>query len=180
MSDTTATPGIDQPLTNFTQCHAGIVRRLHALDELPALLAPAARARELAEQSLGFFREAIFEHHLDEERELFPAVLASAQPGAERDRIQTMVDRLTAQHRALEALWKSMERELRRVARGQDSELDASDVHRLVSEYGAHARFEESDFLPAAEAILGRNGNHMAALGLSLHMRHAPQPVPYV
>jgi hemerythrin-like domain-containing protein len=91
-----------------------------------------------------------------------------------------MVDRLTAQHRALEALWKSMERELKRVAKGQDSELDASDVHRLVSEYVAHARFEETDFLPAAEVILGRNGNHMAALGLSLHLRHAPQPVPYV
>jgi hypothetical protein len=53
-------------------------------------------------------------------------------------------------------------------------------VHRLVSEYVAHARYEETDFLPAAEAILGRNDNHMAALGLSLHLRHAPQPVPYV
>jgi hemerythrin-like domain-containing protein len=184
MSETTATvsaaASADAPLTNFTQCHAGIVRRLNVLDELPALLEPAARARSLAEQSLAFFREAIYEHHLDEERELFPAVLASAQPGVERDRVQTMVDRLTAQHRTLEALWKSMERELKRVARGQDSELDANDVHRLVSEYVAHVRYEETDFLPAAEAILGRNDNHMAALGLSLHLRHAPQPVPYV
>ncbi len=174
------TPAAEAPLSNFTQCHAGIVRRLHALDELPALLAPAARARAIAEQSLSFFREAIFEHHLDEERELFPAVLAAAQAGVERERVRGMVDRLTAQHRALEALWKSLERELKRVARGMDSELDTGDVHRLVSEYVAHARFEESDFLPAAEAILGRDGNHMAALGLSLHLRHAPQPVPYV
>ena len=122
MSETTATvsaaASADAPLTNFTQCHAGIVRRLNALDELPALLEPAARPRARRSSSA--------------------------------------------------------------CARGQDSELDANDVHRLVSEYVAHARYEETDFLPAAEAILGRNDNHMAALGLSLHLRHAPQPVPYV
>jgi hypothetical protein len=28
-------------------------------------------------------------------------------------------------------------------------------------------------FLPLASAILGRDGNHMAALGVSLHARHA-------
>jgi hemerythrin-like domain-containing protein len=170
----------DTPLTDFTQCHVGIVRHLHALDELPALLEPAARARRIAEDSLGFFREAIFEHHLDEERELFPAVLASAEPGPERERAQRLVEHLTTQHRQLEILWRSLERELKRVARGQDSELDVGDVHRLVADYTAHARLEESEFLPLAETILGRNGNHMAALGLSLHLRHAPQPVPYV
>ena len=71
----------DAPISNFTNCHSGILKRLNALDELPALLEPAARARQIAEQSLEFFREAIFEHHLEEERELFPAVIASAQPG---------------------------------------------------------------------------------------------------
>ncbi|MBX3611436.1 MAG: hemerythrin domain-containing protein [Hydrogenophaga sp.] len=181
MSTVADTPTTDDaPLTNFTQCHAGIVRRLRALDELPGLLAPAARARSIAEQSLAFFREAIFEHHLDEERELFPAVLASAQPGEERAQVQAMVERLTSQHRTLEALWRSLEKDLRRVAKGQDSDLEIADLHRLVSEYQAHAGFEESSFLPLAETILGRNGNHMAALGLSLHMRHAPQPVPYI
>lgn len=41
---------------------------------LPALLAPAAQARQIASDSLRFFREAIFEHRLDEERDLFPTV----------------------------------------------------------------------------------------------------------
>jgi hypothetical protein len=53
------------PINNFTDCHVGIIKRLNALDELPALLAPAARARQIAEDSLEFFREAIFEHHLE-------------------------------------------------------------------------------------------------------------------
>ena len=83
------------PISNFTNCHSGILKRLNALDELPALLEPAARARQIAEQSLEFFREAIFEHHLEEERELFPAVIASAQPSEELSRVKAMAQRLS-------------------------------------------------------------------------------------
>ncbi len=168
------------PLDNFSNCHEGILRRLTALDELPALLAPAARARQIAEQSLEFFREAIFEHHLEEERELFPAVLASAQPGEEVERVRSMTRRLTDEHRAIERLWKSLERGLKQVAKGQGSELDVGDLQRLVAEYQAHARFEEAEFLPLSESILGRNANHMAALGMSLHMRHARPVNAYI
>lgn len=170
----------DAPLTNFNNCHVGILRRLEALDELPALLEPAARARQIAEQSLEFFREAIFEHHLEEERELFPAVIASAQPGDELERVKAMAQRLTNEHRAIETLWKSLERGLKQVAKGHGTELDISDLHRLVSEYQAHANFEETEFLPLSEKILGRNSNHMAALGLSLHIRHAKPVNAYI
>ena len=82
MTEPTTQAQGDEPLNQFTNCHGGILRRLNMLDELPGLLGPAARARLIAEQALSFFREAIFEHHLEEERELFPAVIASAQPGA--------------------------------------------------------------------------------------------------
>lgn len=170
----------DAPLNNFSNCHSGILKRLNALDELPALLAPAARARQIAEQSLEFFREAIFEHHLEEERELFPAVIASAQPGAELDKVKGMTKRLTEEHRMVEALWKRLEKGLKQVAKGQSTELDIGEVQRLVTEYTAHAAYEEAEFLPLAEVILGRNSNHMAALGLSLHMRHAKPVAAYI
>jgi len=175
MTEPTSQPQGDEPLNQFAHCHSGILSRLSMLDELPGLLGPAARARMIAEQALSFFREAIFEHHLEEERELFPAVLASAHPGEEQERVQSIAERLTREHRVLEGLWKSLEKDLKRVAKGQDADLDTADVHRLVREYSAHARFEESEFLPLAHTILGRNGNHMAALGLSLHMRHQPR-----
>lgn len=170
----------DAPLTNFTDCHVGILKRLKSLDALPALLEPAAQARQIAADSLAFFREAIFEHHLDEERDLFPAVLASAQPGAERDRVRAMTERLTHEHRAIETLWKSLEKALKRVGKGQDADLDVEDLHQLVAAYAAHAGFEETEFLPLSETILGRNSNHMAALGMSLHMRRVPQPNAYI
>lgn len=169
-----------EPLTTFTDCHVGILRRLNSLDALPALLEPAAQARQIAADSLAFFREAIFEHHLDEERDLFPAVLASAAPGAERDTVKAMTERLTHEHRAIESLWKGLEKGLKRIGKGQDADLDVDELHQLVAAYGAHAKYEETEFLPLSQTILGRNSNHMAALGLSLHMRHVPQPTAYI
>jgi hemerythrin-like domain-containing protein len=171
---------LESPISNFNDCHVGIVKRLKALDELPALLEPAARARQIAEESLEFFREAIFEHHLEEERELFPAVIASAHAGEELTRVKAMAKRLTDEHRAIESLWKQLEKGLKPVAKGQSTNLDVGELHRLVTEYQAHARFEETEFLPLAEQILGRNSNHMAALGMSLHMRHVKSVNAYV
>ncbi len=162
----------DEPIADFSQCHVGIFRKLDQLGELPALLEPAARARQVAEKSVEFFREAIFEHHLDEERELFPAVLASAQDDGERARVTEMNKRLTEEHRELERLWKGLESGLKKVVKGQFDDVDVTQITRLVTQYRAHAQFEEKEYLPLAEQILGRNGNHMAALGMSLHMRH--------
>lgn len=173
-------PGAEAPLNTFANCHAGILRHLGDLDDLPMLLAPARRARRIAEEALEFFRAAVFEHHAQEESELFPAVLKSASPGAERDRIRAMTERLTQEHRAVEALWKSLEPGLKEVAKGHDTRLDPEDLARLVRQYAAHAAFEEAQFLPLCHDILSRNANHMEALSLSLHMRAAPAPRTYV
>jgi hemerythrin-like domain-containing protein len=177
MSSSTPSEHINEPIQDFSHCHEGILKKLDLLGELPALLAPAARAREVAAGALEFFREAIFEHHTDEERELFPAVLASAAKGDERDLVQLMVQRLTHEHRELEGLWKRLESGLKKAAKGQATDLDGAAVQQLVAQYRAHAAFEEREFLPLSQTILGRNSNHLAALGLSLHMRHTPLPV---
>lgn len=163
----------DRPLDAFSLCHVGILSHLEAFGRLPALLEQAARARHIATDTLKFFREAVFEHHSEEERELFPAVLASATEGEERNRVQTIVDRLTKEHREVEAVWSKLEPGLKDVAKGHDSTLDGAAVTALVTAYEGHARYEEQVFLPLSQAILSRNGNHMAALGVSLHLRHA-------
>jgi hypothetical protein len=49
-----------------------------------------------------------------------------------------------------------------------------------VTEYKAHAAYEEAEFLPLSETILSRNSNHMAALGMSIHMRHAKPVNAYI
>lgn len=167
----------NEPIQDFSHCHEGIVSKLDMLGELPELLAPAARARDIAEKALNFFHVAIFEHHQDEERELFPAVLSSANPGEEMARVKVMVNRLTDEHRALEALWQGLEAGLKKLAKGQLSDIKVTEVQRLVTQYKAHASYEEAEFLPLSQTILGRNANHMSALGLSLHMRHTPSKV---
>jgi hemerythrin-like domain-containing protein len=168
-----STPAGPSPIEDFSQCHAGILGHLQSLGTLPALLEPATQARKIAADAVGFFRDAVFEHHAEEEKELFPAVLASAAPGEERERVQALVDTLTAEHRKVEAAWSKLEPKLKAVAKGQDSDVAGADIQALVDSYQAHARFEEAVFLPLSQTILGRNSNHLAALGMSMHMRHA-------
>jgi len=104
-------------------------------------------------------------------------VLASARKGEERDRVQAIVDRLTREHRQVESRWAQLAPALKDVAKGHDSTLDEAAVASLVATYTAHARYEEATFLPLSQQILGRDSNHMAALGLSLHLRHAAPAV---
>ena len=168
------------PITHFANCHLGIFAQLSHLGDLPALLGPAAQARKMASESLVFFDKALYSHHSEEEKDLFPAVAQSAQAGVERLKVNALIEQLTHDHRALEKLWNSLEPGLRKVAKGQDSSLDVLALQALVQGYQAHAHLEEQVFLPLAQTILGRNSNHMAALGLSLHMRHVPQFAAYI
>lgn len=180
---TSAKPGLhspSEPLADFSQCHMGILSKLEAFRELPALQAAAAQARTVATQTLALFQDAVLEHHADEERELFPAVLRSATRGKEADTAQTMVQRLTAEHRAIETMWKKIEPDVKAVAKSRTVDLDLVAVEELVRTYTAHARFEEEHFLPLAQTVLGRNRNHMEALDLSLHLRHTPAPLGHI
>jgi hypothetical protein len=172
--------GIETPLTGFTDCHAGILGRLEAFKDLPALIAAADRARVVANDTVALFEHAVMAHHGDEESELFPAVLRWASEGEEHTRVKAMVQRLTSEHRTIERLWKRHRSDVEAAARGKPSNLQKDSADQLVQAYRQHAIFEEEEFLPLARNILQRDSAHMAALGLSLHMRHAPIIPGYV
>jgi len=163
----------DKPLEVFSNCHEGILAHLAEFGQLPALLEPAAEARKIASQTLTFFRAVVYEHHAEEESELFPAVAGGAAQGEERLQVQAIVKRLTQEHRQIEAAWSKLEPALKEAAKGHDSTLDAAAVAALVATYKAHAAYEEETFLPLSQTILGRNSAQMGALGLSMHLRHA-------
>lgn len=168
------------PLEGFSDAHRGILCALRGFSALPELAAAADRSRRVGVATLQLFETAILPHHADEESELFPAVIRSAAAGAERGRVEGIVERLIAEHRSVEALWSKLKPAVKRAASGIDALLDPEAVAALVFAYNRHAAFEELEFLPLAQEILGRNSNHMAALGASLHLRHAPQPVAYI
>jgi hypothetical protein len=170
----------ESPITGFSQCHVGILSQLEAFAGLPELARAAEHARKVAADTLALFDSPVIEHHAEEEADLFPAAARSAAPGAEADNVQSMIERLTREHRVIEALWRRVKPAVRLVAQGKSADIDEAAIAELVRAYAAHARFEESEFLPLAQQILGRDGNHMAALGLSLHMRHVELPTAYI
>lgn len=167
-------------LEAFSRCHDGIVEQLRTFSALPALVAAAERSRQVAAATLALFENGVLAHHGDEESELFPAVLRWAQPGAEQEKVKALTRRLVQEHREIENLWKRSRAAVAAIARGKPAGLEKGATMRLVQAYIAHARFEESEFLPLAEEILGRDSAHMAALGMSLHMRHAPHIAGYI
>jgi hemerythrin-like domain-containing protein len=162
------------PIERFANCHAGILSRFERLRALADALARGeqpADGRKLAGDLPGFIRDAVFEHHREEEEALFPAVLRSAAPGDERQLVESLIARLTREHRELEAAWARIEPDLRQYARNRAQTLDSAAVAALCSAYTGHARFEESAWLPLAERIL--KPLDQEALGLTLHLRHA-------
>ncbi len=139
----------DAPVQGFAHCHEAIVAQLRELEQLPELAEAAARARRIAEATADFYRQVVLIHHSEEEQELFSAVLASAERGAERERVQAIVTRLTQDHRHIESLWRTIEPALHDVARGHDAALDRAEagaLRRLVP----HARAVRGGGVPAA------------------------------
>lgn len=161
------------PISSFTDCHAGIVGHLDAIGQLDALLESATRARAIAQRAVEFFDEMILNHHEDEERELFPTVQKYASAGSERADVERICKRLIEDHRKLERQWNAIKPALARIASGKDTKLDPEATNRLIENYKAHARYEETDFLPLAQKILGREDAELARLGYALHIRHA-------
>lgn len=169
----TTPAGTDTPVQDFSHCHEGILAQLGELEQLPALAEAAERARRVGQGSEAFYRDVVLVHHAEEEQELFTAVLASALRGSEEERVRAIVERLTEDHRRIERLWRKIAAGVHDAARGRGAALDTKHLQDFVATYRAHAHYEEQVFLPLASAILGRSGDHMAALGLSLHARRA-------
>ena len=165
----------DAPISNFSHCHIGILHHLDQLSELLNQKNDVQTAKKIALEALAYFHSVMKAHHQEEESELFPAVHSSAAPGEEVAHVNQLIATLTHQHRELENAWHSLEPALKEIGKGHASTVDQVHFQLLISRYKAHAQLEELDFLPLAEKILGRNSNHMAALGLSLHMRHVPR-----
>src|SRR5689334_16949499 len=82
---------LETPLTSFTRCHLGIVTQLEGTARLPELVDAANHARQMAQTTLDLFRQTIIPHHAEEEAELFPAVLQSANTN-ERKAVRGMIE----------------------------------------------------------------------------------------
>lgn len=171
-------PESNNPIEGFRQCHAGIIAQVEALRGLRALYLepdPSAASR-VAHGFVEFFSEAVLPHHDEEERELFPSVLRHAADGDEKSLVTTLVRRLTDEHRDLEARWKKLLPEMKRLAKGKDADIDVLALEAFADAYVAHAQFEEAAFLPLSQKVLGPHG--LEGLGLQIHARHVLERMP--
>jgi hemerythrin-like domain-containing protein len=171
---------IHAPLETVHHSHDMILGQLAQVREIAPLANALKRAASVAADTVALFENEVLRHHADEENDLFPAVIRSARPGHEREWATLIAEELKAQHRAIERLWKTLHPQMRTLGHGRVSELDTQALASLVAAYEAHASREEIEYLPRAQEILSRDGNHLAALGISFHLRRTRQLPGYI
>jgi hemerythrin-like domain-containing protein len=170
---TTAAPdGCDRPIETVKNCHELVRTHCSTLRWLALHLKTAgcdAHARNAASELIEFFGVVGRQHHEDEEKDLFPAVLASAT-GANFERASMLVQLLEGEHRALEHAWTALCRELEKVAQGARIKLDEGEIESFNEAYRTHSALEDNELIPLALVVL--SDPELAMVGHSMAQRH--------
>lgn len=144
--------GFDQPFEMLTACHERVQRTLSLLQRLQAHLAGAgadAQAQQAARDVMRYFDIAAPAHHEDEERHVFPALLA-----ADPARHGALVARLQEDHARMAALWPAVRAGLDTVAEGRWTGAECALWADFAALYAGHIPAEEEAAYPAARALL--------------------------
>jgi hemerythrin-like domain-containing protein len=160
--------GFDEPMAMLEACHDRIRRSLDLLGRLCDRVAQGrvdAAVHGAAADVLRYFDLAAPHHHEDEERHIFPCVLAH---GAE----PALVQRLQEDHRAMTALWAQLRGPLAALAAGRADAFGPAQIEaaqRFIELYAAHAKAEEALVFPQAAAALDEQA--LRRIGEDMAMR---------
>jgi hemerythrin-like domain-containing protein len=143
------------PFEALDACHREVVAHLQTLNRLVLHLDAQGlddQARSMAAEVVGFFNETAQQHHAEEERLVFPPLLAGTDP----DLIEH-VRHLQMDHGWLEEDWKQLELQLGAVSGGYswfdlDELRSGSEVFTAL--YHDHIALEESLVYPEAMRVL--------------------------
>lgn len=142
------------PFKTLDTCHEDIALMLDEMRELAAQLERASTNETLQQKARTihlFFSGHAIEHHLDEERHVFPALLEAGQP-----ELVGIVRKLQRHHALLEARWAALGPQLYLVARGyavQCAQL-REEMRMFVDLYGHHMTLEDTLVYPLARGLL--------------------------
>ncbi|MCP5270849.1 MAG: hemerythrin domain-containing protein [Burkholderiaceae bacterium] len=163
--------GFDQPFELLSACHDRVQRSLDLLRRLQDHLAihgADGQAQDAARDVLRYFDIAAPLHHEDEERHVFPALLA-----ADAGRHGALVARLQDDHRRMAAAWPAARAALQAVADGRWTTEGASPAVQAWQDfaalYGPHIDAEEQLAYPAARALADAEAAH--AMGTEMAAR---------
>lgn len=174
--------GFEVPLEMLAACHQRVQSQCTTLLRLvPHLAARGAdrQAQEAAAAVMRYFDSSARHHHEDEEVDLFPALLDS-MAGSDAVCLRETIAALCADHRVLEARWRTLRRALEQVAGGAAATLSADDVQAFVDLYERHIAREEAELLPMAARLLA--DTELDRIGLAMRARrglvtaNAPAP----
>ena len=143
-----------EPFDVLDTCHKQMVVNLRLLqdlvDHLDAVKGVDTKARALAKTIYDFFSEVARQHHLDEEKHVFPAMLRSGD-----DELIRHTLRLQQDHGWIEEDWLEMAPQLESIAAGYtwyNLEQLSLAVPVFVQLYQDHLALEESLIYPEAKA----------------------------
>jgi hemerythrin-like domain-containing protein len=141
--------GFEQPFEMLQACHERVERMLSLLQRLRAHLALTgcdAQAKQAAVDVVRYFDVAAPAHHEDEERHVFPPLLAA---GLQLDTIA----RLQREHAEMAALWPRVRAVLQTVADGRWAGFASGDeglLEHYTRLYDWHVAAENELVYPAA------------------------------
>jgi hemerythrin-like domain-containing protein len=139
--------GFDDPLEMLLGCHRRIERQLETLKRLRGHIAVHgvdAEASSAAQAILKYFHGAAPNHHLDEEKDVFPLLERRITDPGESARFRAFREQLEMDHRELGSAWSRLRKPLEAIGEGLMRTLPEDDVHAFVSGYAHHIVTEES------------------------------------
>lgn len=157
--------GFDEPFEMLAACHERVERMLVLLQRLAEHLpqhGADASARQAARDVMRYFDIAGPAHHEDEERHVFPAVLARGDAA-----LQPVIGRLLQEHRAMVEAWAALRGQLARIADKGAATPPAWQAFAAL--YRKHIEAEEGLAYPAARALTDADAR--AAMGREMARR---------
>ena len=149
-------PSLDEPLEMLEACHGRIEAQLQTLERLLDYLPQHGadeQARQAARNILRYFYLAGANHHEDEERNLFPTLIARA--GADENAaVQSLVQDLLSDHVRMAVALDVVSGQLTPIADGASTALAEAAVRRLAELYRQHIAKENRDLLPLSRRLL--------------------------
>ncbi|MDP2404836.1 MAG: hemerythrin domain-containing protein [Hydrogenophaga sp.] len=168
----------EQPFEMLTACHERVERMLRLLHRLCQHLDEKGldeQAAQAARDVMRYFDLAAPDHHEDEERHVFPRLLAGTDEHA-----KAVVRRLQQDHRDMTANWVSAREVLQRVSEGSAptwsglGEADRATLARFADLYADHIRAEEDTVYPAASALI--DAPELQRIGAEMADRRTARP----
>lgn len=155
-----ASPGVgfEAPFDMLDACHERVARMLRLLAKLSAHTRTHGadeQARQAAHDVMRYFDQAGPHHHEDEERHLFPPLLAQRDPA-----VVAVVIRLRQDHRDMAAQWAQVRAALAALVQaGADwpgfSAHDQQCFDAYTALYRRHLLDEDGVVYPAARRLIG-------------------------